>query len=104
MTKTVLAAIADGIEDLESVCVIDVLRRAGAGVTVASVDNKQITASRGVKIIADKLMADCTNDVFDLIVLPGGMPGAEHLRDCEELSVLLKQQNDNGRLYGAICA
>lgn len=104
MIKKVLVPIADGSEEIEAVCIIDVLRRAGAEVTVASVDKLQMTASRGVKIIADKLITDCTNETYDLIALPGGMPGAEHLRDSDALTAILKQQVSQGRYYSAICA
>ncbi|MBW8001585.1 MAG: DJ-1 family protein [Planctomycetes bacterium] len=104
MGKTALVAIADGIEEIEAVCIIDVLRRGGVDVTVASVGGLQIEASRGVKLVADALISDCVEKSFDLIALPGGMPGAEHLRDCPELIELLKQQNEQGKLYGAICA
>ncbi|MCP5102927.1 MAG: DJ-1 family protein [bacterium] len=106
MLKKVLVPLADGTEEIEAVAVIDVLRRAGAEVTVASVmeNQLQITASRGVKLTADKLITDCRDVVYDLIVLPGGMPGAEHLRDSAELKQLLEDQNGEGRLYAAICA
>ena len=104
MTRKVLVAIADGIEEIEAVCIIDVLRRAGADVTVASVNDLQITASRGVKITADKLISDCRDNTYDLIALPGGIPGAEHLRDSKELKILLMKQQQEGRLYAAICA
>jgi len=104
MSKKVLVVIADGSEELEAVTIIDVLVRAGADVVVASVSNRQITASRGVKIVADALIGDCQNQEYDLIALPGGMPGAEHLRDCAELIELLKKQKEAGRLYAAICA
>ena len=104
MSKKVLVPIADGMEEIEAACIIDVLRRAGAFVTVASVDSLQITASHGVKIIADKLISDCASDTYDLIALPGGMPGAERLRDSKELELMLKRQQREGRLYAAICA
>jgi len=104
MIKKVLVPIADGSEEIEAVCIIDVLRRAGAEVTVASVDELQITASRGVKIVADAHIAECTDETYDCIALPGGMPGTEHLRDSEELIGLLKRQMDEGRLFAAICA
>lgn len=104
MSKQVLVPIADGTEELEAVCIIDVLRRAGASVTVASVGDIQITASRGVKLVADKRVGDCVDELYDLIVLPGGIPGAEHLRDSRELEMLLRQQQEQGRWYGAICA
>ncbi len=104
MSKQVLVPIADGSEEIEAVCIIDVLRRAGAEVTVASVDNLQVTASRGVRIVADTLVKNCTGKKFDLVVLPGGLPGAEHLRDSSKLTEILKLQKEEGRLYGAICA
>ncbi|MEW5802761.1 MAG: DJ-1 family glyoxalase III [bacterium] len=102
--KKVLVPIADGTEEIEAVCIIDVLRRAGASVTVASVDGLEITASRGVKLVADRRIADCLNESYDLIVLPGGMPGAEHLKDSKELEAMLKHQQQQGGLYAAICA
>jgi 4-methyl-5(b-hydroxyethyl)-thiazole monophosphate biosynthesis len=100
----VLVPVADGVEEIETVCIIDVLRRADAVVTVASVDGLEITASRGVKLVADCLLSDCLDFTYDLIVLPGGIPGAEHLRDSEELITMLKQHCSGNRLYGAICA
>ena len=103
-SKKVLVPIANGTEEIEAVCIIDVLRRAGASVTVASVDTLQVTASRGVKLVADRLIADCVNETYDLIALPGGMPGAEHLRDSKDLEKLLKVQQQPGRFYAAICA
>ncbi len=104
MTKRVLVPIADGTEEIEAVTIIDVLRRAGAEVTVASVNNLQITASRGVKLVADCLIGDCRGETFDLVVLPGGIPGAEHLRDDLVLKEILLDQRASQRLYGAICA
>ena len=105
MSKKVLVPIADGLEELEAVTIIDVLRRAGADVTVASVGSAlQVTASRQVKLVADKLIGDCVNETYDLIALPGGMPGAEHLRDCKSLIDILRRQKQAGRLVGAICA
>ena len=105
MNKKVLVPIADGIEEIEAVCIIDTLRRAGAEVTVASVSGSlQITASRGVNITADALIGDCTNKQYDLVVLPGGGKGAENLRDSKELINILKNQQKQGGLYGAICA
>jgi len=104
MRKKVLVPIAQACEEIEACCIIDTLRRAGAGVTVASVGELQITASRGVKITADARIVDCASKTYDLIALPGGMPGAEHLRDSQALTEMLKQQKLSGRLYAAICA
>ena len=104
MSKNVLVPAADGSEEIELVSIVDILRRAGAEVTVASVDKQEITCSRGVKIIADALLSECTGKTYHLIALPGGIPGAEHMRDCNELVEMLKQQQKHGRLYAAICA
>jgi len=104
MSKKVLVAIADGTEELEAVTIIDVLRRAKADVTIASVGAKQVTASRGVNLVADAIISECVGNTYDLIALPGGMPGAEHLRDSKELTDMLKDQAASGRLYAAICA
>ena len=104
MTKKVLVPIADGTEEIEAVCIIDVLRRAGAEVTVASVGNRQITASRGVIIVADCRIDECRNEIYDLIALPGGIPGAENLRDSPVLTRLLKKHSEKNAAIGAICA
>ncbi|KAG2425524.1 hypothetical protein HYH02_015009 [Chlamydomonas schloesseri] len=103
--KTVLVPIGNGTEEMEAVIIIDVLRRAGAKVTVASVeDSPQVVCSRSVRLVADKLIGDCASHTYDLIALPGGMPGAERLRDCAVLEALVRAQRDSGRLYAAICA
>ncbi len=104
MTRSVLVPIADGSEELEAVCIVDVLRRAGAFVTLASVSALDVVASKGVRLTADRLLKDCVNETYDLIALPGGMPGSERLRDCPELITALKRQRADGRLYAAICA
>ncbi len=103
--KSVLVPIADGSEEIEAVTIIDILRRAGALVTVASVmPDKQIEASRGVRIVADKLIEECISEQYDCIVLPGGKTGAQHLGKSSVLIDKLHAQKQSGRLYGAICA
>ncbi len=104
MSKNVLVPIADGSEDIETVSIVDVLRRAGATVTVASVGAIQVTAAQGLKLVADQVISECVNTSYDLIALPGGMPGAEHLRDSKELTEMLKRQQQDGKLHAAICA
>lgn len=104
MSKKVLVPIADGTEEIEAACIIDTLRRAGVDVTVASVGERQVTASRGMRLVADARISNCMSQTYDCIALPGGMPGAEHLRDCTHLIEKLKQQKQSGRLYAAICA
>jgi 4-methyl-5(b-hydroxyethyl)-thiazole monophosphate biosynthesis len=103
--KTALVPIANGSEDIESVTLIDVLRRAGVEVTVASVEKDiAVTCARRTRLVADTLFADVAGKEFDLIALPGGMPGAERLRDTAALIDMLKHQDGRGALIGAICA
>ena len=104
MPASVLVPIAEGIEEIEAVTIVDVMRRAGAEVTVASVGDLQVTASRGVRLVGDCRISDCLGTTYDLIALPGGMPGAEHLRDSGDLVSMLVRQRREGRWYAAICA
>ena len=105
MSKTALVPVADGTEEIEAVCIIDVLRRAGVEVTVASVmDRLQVTASRGVMLVAEKLISECVDHAYDLVALPGGVPGSQHLRDSEALGRILARQAASRGFYGAICA
>ena len=105
MAPTALVPIANGSEDIESVTIIDVLRRAGVDVTVASVhDDRTINAARQTRITADVLISECSGHTYDLIALPGGMPGAENLGASEPLQELLRSQRESGRWYAAICA
>lgn len=104
MGKKVLVPVAQGIEEMEAITIIDVLRRAGAEVIVASVDDIFIKASKGIEFKADCLIGECMDEPFDLIVLPGGIPGAQNLRDSKELEILLKKQAEQKKYYAAICA
>lgn len=105
MQTRVLIPVADGSEDIETVTLIDVLRRAEFDVTVASVhDRREIVAARQTRLVADALIDEVVARTFDLIVCPGGMPGAAHLRDSATLRNLLLAQRDSGRLLAAICA
>ncbi|TDO95513.1 DJ-1 family glyoxalase III [Marinomonas balearica] len=101
----VLVPIANGSEDIEAITIIDVLRRGDVEVKVASVhESKSIIAAHGIKIEADVLLEDVASEMFDAIVLPGGMPGAESLRDSKLLIDLLEKHDIQDALLAAICA
>lgn len=107
MSKRVLVPVANGSEDIETACIVDVLRRARLDVTLASCDKDgalELTLARGMRIIADTHISALTDASFDAIVLPGGMPGAQHLRDCLPLQSLLYKQAERAAMIGAICA
>jgi len=98
--------IANGSEEIEAVTIIDVFVRAGATVTIASCNPDEsltCTMSRGVKIVANCSIKYCEGLEFDSIVLPGGIPGAEALRDCRVLTKLLHDHYQRAWV-GAICA
>ena len=105
MVMKVLVPIADDSEDIETACITDVLARAGAEVTTASVmDGRlQVKLARGLKVTADCAIADCVSQKWDAICCPGGMPGAEHLRDSAPLKALLEAQATGG-VTAAVCA
>ncbi|KAL0872637.1 hypothetical protein Bca101_022342 [Brassica carinata] len=103
ISKKVLVPIGYGTEEIEAVVLVDVLRRAGAEVTLASVEQKlEVEGSSGTKLLADVLISKCSEQVYDLVALPGGMPGAVRLRDCGTLEKIMKRQAEEKRLYGAI--
>jgi len=90
---------------IETCCIADTLVRAGAEVTIASVEESlQVTCSRGVKLVADELIAACQDKEWDLVVCPGGMPGAERLRDSAPLEKIIKAQHEKGAWLAAVCA
>jgi len=101
----VLVPLANGFEEIEAVTIIDVLRRGGIEVTTASLNSdEQVHGSNGITILANTLINYVVADEFDMIVLPGGIPGAEHLRDDTRVQELLKEFNEKNKKVGAICA
>jgi 4-methyl-5(b-hydroxyethyl)-thiazole monophosphate biosynthesis len=104
MTHTALVALANGFEEIEAACIVDVLRRADVAVTIASVGSIDVTGAHGMVWRSDGLIGDCIETIYDLVVLPGGMPGATNLQHSTDLTTILKEQASSGRLYAAICA
>ena len=101
---TVLVPLAQGCEELEAVTIIDLLRRAGISVTSAGLDARPVKASRGTVLIPDTTLDQVLAQNFDMIVLPGGQPGADHLRDDPRIQQKLKQQASEDKYVAAICA
>ncbi|RKZ90823.1 MAG: DJ-1 family protein [Candidatus Parabeggiatoa sp. nov. 1] len=101
---TVLIPLAQGCEELEAVTVIDLLRRAGITVVTAGLDNQPVTASRGVVLMPDTTLDKAAEQSFDMIVLPGGLPGASHLNNDPRIHKLLKDMHQQGKYTAAICA
>ncbi len=103
MTRA-LMPLADGVEDMEAVITIDVLRRAGWEVVTAGIRPGIVTASRGVRLMPDVELKDVDPASFDALVLPGGSDGTAAL--CRDIRVLdaARQFTASAKLVGAICA
>ncbi len=100
-----LVPLAQGCEELEAITITDLLVRAGIDVTTVGLDHQPVvTASRGTRIIPDTNIDAILNETYDLIVLPGGLPGANHLRDDERVQALLKKHARSDKFIAAICA
>lgn len=103
MTFRALIPLAEGVDDLQSVTLIDVLRRAEVEVLVASIEGRRmLTCARGTRMTADGMLVDVLAQNFDLIVLPGGAVGAQHLAVHQPLMQLVKDQAAAGRLFAGI--
>lgn len=100
----VLVPLAEGFEEIEAVTVVDLLRRAGIEVHTASLDGPRVTGSHGIALMADIAFDAAMADDYDMIVLPGGMPGAEHLKNDPRVTSLLRRFATAGRFTAAICA
>ncbi|KAF5291597.1 hypothetical protein FQA39_LY14319 [Lamprigera yunnana] len=104
MGKTALVLIAEGTEEMECVISVDVLRRAGINVTLAGLTGSHpVKCSRNVMVVPDKSFSDC-KDVYDAVVLPGGLDGSKAFVESKELGQFLKEQETAGRIVAAICA
>ena len=99
-----LIPLAQGCEELEAVTIIDLLRRAGVEVITAGLDNQPVTASRGVVLLPDTDLDSVLQQQFDMIVLPGGLPGADHLDNDPRIHALLTRMAEQGKYTAAICA
>ena len=100
----VLIPLAQGCEELEAVTLIDLLRRAEITVVTASLTDDPVTCSRGVVIMADTQLDAVMDQDFDLMALPGGLPGADNLNADSRIHQLINRLSSEGKYIGAICA
>lgn len=101
----ILVAIGNGSEEIETACAVDTFIRAGATVTLASVESsKSVKMSRGMTYVADKLISDVNACDMDCIALPGGMPGAQRLSDNSNLVSALRAVEEKNGVIAAVCA
>jgi 4-methyl-5(b-hydroxyethyl)-thiazole monophosphate biosynthesis len=102
--KRVLVPLAEGFEEIEAVTIIDVLRRAGLRVDVAALGGKRVTGSHGIAVESDMSIDDARAVDYDLIALPGGMPGTLHLREDPRVLRLVREIEAADRHVAAVCA
>lgn len=100
----VLVPIAQGFEEIEAVTVIDLLRRGGIEVIVASLDGSMVTGSHAITLAPDMGLDQALELELDMVVLPGGLPGADNLEADTRVIDLLRRMADSERFTAAICA
>jgi 4-methyl-5(b-hydroxyethyl)-thiazole monophosphate biosynthesis len=99
-----LVFLATGFEEIETVTVVDVLRRAGVDVTVAGLTPNVVEGAHGIKIVPDKSIDDVKVEDFDAFVVPGGNPGYKNLRKDQRVIDMVKKAFNSNKLVAAICA
>ncbi|MDZ4264067.1 MAG: DJ-1 family glyoxalase III [Pseudomonadota bacterium] len=102
----ILIPLAQGCEELEAVTLIDLLRRAQFNVVSAGLESTVTTikASRGTLLVPDTTLDEALKSEYDMIVLPGGLPGADHLNNDPRIIELLQKMAAAGKYTCAICA
>jgi len=100
----VLACFTTGVEEIEFIAVVDILRRAGIEVVMASLDGKSVTGRSNITIKADAALPNVMSEDWDMVVLPGGMPNAHLLRDDVNVKVVVERLRDECKSIAAICA
>jgi 4-methyl-5(b-hydroxyethyl)-thiazole monophosphate biosynthesis len=102
--KKVLVPLADGFEEIETVSIIDVLRRAGLNVVIAGLKPGELSGARQIRLLPDTTLDKVKDEDFDVVILPGGQPGVDHLRGDARVLEILRRMNQKKKLIGAICA
>lgn len=103
MTRA-LVPLAEGVEEMEAVIVIDVFRRAGWQVDVVGLKPGEVTASRGVRLVPDTTWDRIDPSSYDVIALPGGNGGTKHLMEDVRVLEALRCHYAAGRITAAVCA
>ena len=97
--------LADGFEEIEALCVLDFLRRAGVQVKTVALNKKGAVGAHNIEVNADININDIAlNDDVEAVILPGGMPGSHNLYECSKVHEAIDFANDNNKLVCAICA
>lgn len=100
----VLVPLAEGFEEIEAITVIDILRRAGVEVVAAGLKEGAVVGRSGIRVAPDCALNAVLSRPFDMIILPGGLPGTTHLKEDPRIRQLVKEQASKGKYTAAICA
>jgi len=101
---SVLIPIAEGCEELEAVTIMDLLVRAGINVVSAGLQAGPVSCSRGTVLLPAMTLDQALQQEYDMVVLPGGLPGADHLQNDERIQAILKKMASSEKFTAAICA
>lgn len=102
--KRILVPLAEGFEEIEAVTIVDTLRRAGLAVTTAGLRSGNVQGAHGIAVAADTTIDKVDAADFDVIVLPGGMPGTTNLAEDERVLKLVRSMHAQKKYVTAICA
>lgn len=102
--KRVLIPLAEGFEEIEAVTIVDTLRRAGLAVTTAGLRSESVQGAHAIEVRADTTLDRVEAEQFDVVVLPGGMPGTTNLAEDERVLALVKRMHADQKHVTAICA
>lgn len=96
--------LASGFEEIEALCPLDILRRAGINTVTVGIGAREITGAHGITVTADMTDADFSDDSPELVFLPGGMPGTLNLDASDKVKKAVLDAYNNGAYIAAICA
>lgn len=103
--KSAFLFLATGFEEIEALGTVDILRRGGVRVATISITGElQVMGAHNIPVISDYLFEDADFSAADVLILPGGIPGSNHLNTCTRLKELILQKHKEGILLAAICA
>lgn len=101
--KKVAVLLADGFEESETLTIVDILRRAEITAHLISIDSELVRGAHDIVVKADAILGAETSQ-YDMVVLPGGMPGASNLKQSDQVISLLKEMNSSKKYVAAMCA
>ena len=102
--KRAAVLLADGYEEGESLFVVDILRRTGVACDSVSIEGEMVRGCHDIYVKADRLISPDIYDDYDMVIIPGGMPGAANLRDCKMVADWVRKFAEEDKYVAAICA